>query len=192
MALGLDPPTLKALLMALPIITVGILSALYQRRGQRQLAARSHVPSDELAYLTARYRRRLWAGGIMILAGGLIATAYLSGWEARADAMGEPDPNAPRDANHQRVMTPDERAFFRTWTLFWASILTLAFILLGIAIRDAWATRRYWFKVYQELREDHQNKLRRDLAVYKAHKDQTRSGGLPGFGGRLGSGTDSE
>ena len=176
--------TQLALLVAVPLVLLGLASAWVQLRGMKQLRSRAHVPSDEFAYLRSRHRRRLLAGVVMITAGALIAGAYLSGLEARANAVAEPDPNAERDADGKRVMTPDQRATVRAWGGYWMVVIGLAFVLLGIAVVDAWATRRYWLGVYRQLKDDHDVQLRRDLAVYRASKEQSR--GKPGFGGRLG------
>ena len=56
------------------------------------------------------------------------------------------------------------------------------FALVGLATVDAFATRRYWLAQYRALRDDHQTRLRRDLAVYKQHREQTRGGGTNRLG----------
>ena len=184
----MNTATLVALGIAVPLVVLGVISALFQLRGTRRLRARTHVPSDEFAYLRNRYRRRLLAGATMIVAGSLIAGVYLSGLEGRADALGEPDPNALRDADGKRIMNEAEKNLVRAWGVYWAVVIVLAFVLLGIAVTDAWATRRYWLGVYRLLKDEHQTQLRRDLAVYKAHVEQARTAGREGFGGRLGGG----
>ena len=178
-------PSVAALVMSVPLILLGLVSAGFQVRGMRQLRARTHVPSDEFGYLRNRHRRRLLAAGVIVTAGALIAGVYLSGLEGRADKMAEPDPTAPRDANGKRVMTDDEKATFRVWGGYVILVVVLVFVLFAIAVTDTWASRRYWLSVYREMREEHQTQLRRDLAVYKAQKDQGRN---RGFGGRLGDG----
>lgn len=182
----MNASTQLALLVAVPLVLLGLVSAGFQLRGMQLLKARQHVPSDEFAYLRNRHRRRLLAGGIIAAAGVLIAGAYLSGMEGKADALAQPDPNAPRDADGKRLMTDDEKAVFRVWGGYWAVVISLAFVLLGVAVIDAWATRRYWLGVYRQMKDEHDTQLRRDLAVYRASKEQGR--GHRGFGGRLGSG----
>ena len=51
------------------------------------------------------------------------------------------------------------------------------FALVALARTDAWATRRYWLAQYRHIKEEHQDKLRRDLAVYRQHREQSRGGG---------------
>jgi hypothetical protein len=181
-----NPSIVAALFVAIPLALLGIASGWLQLRGMRQLKERTHVPSDELAYLRNRHRRRLLAAVIMVLIGGLIAGAYLSGMEQRADALAAHDPDAPRDEAGKRTIPPEDRQFVRFWGTYWIVVIVLVFALITIALMDAWAARRYWMGVYKQIKEEHQTKLRRDLAVYKQQKEQHRGSGRTGYGGRLG------
>ena len=185
----MNPSTVAALFVAVPLALLGLVSGLFQVRGMRRLKARTHVPSDELKYLDRPAPPAADPGaGVMVLIGGLIAGAYLSGMEQRADALGEPDPAAPRDEAGKRVIPAEDRQFVRAWGVYWIVVIVLAFGLIGIAVVDAWAARRYWMGVYREMKEDHDTKLRRDLAVYKQQVEQQRGTGRTGYGGRLGNG----
>jgi hypothetical protein len=54
--------------------------------------------------------------------------------------------------------------------------MVLLVALIGLACLDAVATRRFWYGQLKQLREEHQAKLRRDLAVHRAQKEKTRGG----------------
>ncbi len=173
-----------ALVLAAGLILLGIATGYVQVRGLRTLAARKHVPSDEHSYLRNRYRRRLLTAAVLVALGGLIGGTYLSGMEQRADQLGEPrPPQADADPADRPKMTDAEKQFLRFWTVYWALALVLVFLLVGLATIDALATRRYWLTLYRQIKEEHQDKLRRDLAVYRRHREQTRGGRL---GNRLG------
>lgn len=163
-----------ALVLAIGILGLAVGTGTVQVRGLRHLAARKLVPSDERAYLRNRHRRRLLTAGVMAAIGLLIGGAYLSGMERAADALavGEgADPAAPRPG-----MTDEQKHFIRVYSLYWAGVSSLVLILVGLALTDALSTRRYWLGVYRALRQDHQALLRRDLAVYKQHVNETRNG----------------
>ena len=178
-----------ALVLAAGLVLLGALTGYYQLRGLRALAARRLVPSDEYGYFRNRYRRRRVPAAVLVTLGGLIGGASVSGMMRRADELGEPRQlAADADPADKPKMTDAEKRFFRFWTVYWALILVLVFLLVGLAMVDALATRRYWLTLYRQIREEHQSKLRRDLAVYKQHREQTRGGR---FGNRLG-GPDSE
>lgn len=160
-------PLYGALALSGTLLLIGGASAYYQWKGRRELRERKHVPSDEYAYLCGRYRRRFLAAGLMIVAGCMIAGAYLSGMETVADNI-----TLPVDADGVKKPIPEsDRNFVRLWGVYWIGVIVLAFVLIGIALTDAWASRRYWHGVYKVMREEHQTKLRRDLAVYQQSKD---------------------
>lgn len=180
-----------AFVLAGGLILLGGVTGWFQVRGLRTLAARSHVPSDEFAYLRRRGRRRLAVGGLLVVIGSLIAGAYLSGLEPNIDALTQKDPNAPPPAadtpEPKKEMTPDQKQLVRVWGAYWAVVVVLVFLVMGLAFADALATRRYALQQYQLIREDHEAKLRRDLAVYRAQKEANRGGR---GGNRLGLGND--
>ncbi len=161
-----------ALAFAAGVVALGLLTGAAQVRGLRRLAARAHVPSDERAYLRARFRRRLLTAGILVVIGLMIGGAYLSGLERATDALAP----AVAEGEAKPEMTPEQKDQFRVWVLYWTGVVVLAFALTGLAFLDAVATRRYWLIVYKELRDDHQQRLRRDLAVHKQHVNETRNG----------------
>lgn len=174
-------PTLVALALGLGIIALGVATGAMQVRGLRRLAGRTHVPSDEHRYLRGKHRRRLLTAALLVLMGGMVAGAYLSGMEAVADALGQP---RPADDPPRPPMTDEQRQFVRLWAVYWTAVVVMVFALVGLAFADAVATRLYWLGIYRELREEHKAKLRRDLAIYRQHKEQNRAG--PGRLGPVG------
>lgn len=171
-----------AYLLAVGLLLFGGCTVWFQVRGMKALRARTHVPSDELGYLRGRHRRRLITGSLLALIGGLIAGAYLSGLEPQIDALKPPPPPAAGDdpdaepVNQPKEMTPEQKRLVKTWVGYWVGVLVLVFAVLGFAFADAMATRRYAVQQYRILKEDHEAKLRRDLAVYKAQRDASRGG----------------
>jgi hypothetical protein len=168
----MNQPVVVALLLAIPLLVVGTLSAVWQLRGLRILKNRSHVPQDEFDYLRRRHRRRFVNGVIIALIGAMIAGAYLSGMEARADRGRAAFEQADGEAANGDTPppTPEEKRFFRFWSAYWIIVLVLAFVLIMSASADAFATRRYGMKVYREMRDEHRARLARDLAVFKQQK----------------------
>jgi hypothetical protein len=168
----MNQPAVIALLLAVPLLVLGTLSAMWQLRGLRSLKSRSHVPKDEFDYLRRRHRRRFVNGVIIAIIGAMIAGAYLSGMEARADRGRAAFEQAEGEAaeGDKPPPTPEEKRFFRFWSTYWIVVLVLAFALIMSASTDAWATRRYGMKIYREMRDEHRARLARDLAVFKQQK----------------------
>jgi MFS family permease len=170
--------TTLAAVIAVALIVFGGVTGWLQLRGLRRLAGRTHVPSDEYAYLRGRHRRRLGTAVLLAVIGGLIGGAFLSGLEPKVDALtgAENAASPPDEAKAKREMTPEEKQLVRVWVGYWVLVLVLVFVLLGFAFADALATRRYAMQQYAVIREEHQTKLRRDLAVYRAQKEANRGG----------------
>lgn len=178
----MNDPSATALGLAAGLAAFGAAAVVVQVREWRRLAARPHVPSDEFAYLRGRHRRRLLTGVLLIVIGGHIAGAYLSGLEGFVDGLAAPRPAA----GPKPPLGEAEKQVVRVWGVFWIWVVLQAFALIGLAVVDALATRRFWLTQYRQIREEHDAKLRRDLAVHQhAKKGKTR---LDGFGGRLGGG----
>jgi len=164
----------SGMMLALGLILFGSITGWFQIRARQILAARTHVPSDELQYLGKRYRRRLITGALLVFIGVLIGAAFLSGMERRADNLGGVKREPAADG--KPIIPEEDKQFVRFWGGYWIVVLILVFVVLGMASADAWATRRYWLLQYQQIREDHQTKLRRDLAVFRQQKEQNRGG----------------
>lgn len=176
-------PAHSGLALAGLLVLLGTVTGLFQLRGLRLLHARQHVPSDEYGYLRARHRRRLLTGVLLAVVGGMIGGAYLAGMEERVDELGEKKPVADPDAPKPQL-TDDQKALLRFWGGYWIVVVILVFVILGLALADALATRRYAMGQYHIIREDHEAKLRRDLAVYRQQKQAGARGGR--LGGRFG------
>lgn len=170
----MNTTTVVAFTLATGLVAFGLVTVWFQFRGIAALRARTHVPSDELAYLRGRHRRRLITGGLISLIGGLIAGAYLFGLEPGIDALiAQPEQTDPEQ---KREMTPEQKRLVKVWSGYWTGVIALVFVVLGFAFADAMATRRYAVQQYRLIREDHENRLRRDLAVHKAQHDARRTG----------------
>jgi uncharacterized membrane protein YgcG len=181
-----------AFTLATGLVAFGLFTAWFQFRGMAALRARTHVPSDELGYLRGRHRRRLVTGSLLALIGLLIAGAYLSGLELSIDRLTEEPPPAaadpPPEPGQKREMTPEQKTLVRVWGAYWATVVGLVFVVLGFAFADTMATRRYALQQYKVIREEHEAKLRRDLAVHKAQQAARRNGRGGGGSGDDGRG----
>lgn len=188
----LNTEMIIALLISGPLILVGLASCWFQIRGLGVLRARRIVPSDEASYLRNRYRRRMMVGVLMMVIGVMIGGAYVSGMVARADELGKPQPTDADGVKKQ--MTEEQKEFLKRFGYFWISVAILTLVMIGLAVVDGLSSRRYWLKLYREMRDEHNSQLRRDIAVYKQQKEQGRGGGAGGgsYGGRLGTGPESD
>ena len=167
------------LILATGLILVGALTALRQKRAIVTIAAEPFLADEDRRYRRGQALRRMATSGLLVVIGGMIGVYYLSGMDARMDAIpdrnkigappqeGEPDPQAEAD-----------KQFTKLVGFYWISVLGLVFVAVCLAVFDFWATRKYWMARYKELKADHDAKLQRDLAVYRQQKLNERAPGL--------------
>jgi hypothetical protein len=170
-------PVIVGLFLAAALVLAGAFTAQRQRRALRALAEESFVADADRAYRRGQARRRMATSALLVLIGGLIGFYYLSGMDARMDAIperkaaqpagGEPDPEVESD-----------RQFAKLVGFYWIGIMGLVFVAVCLAVFDFWATRTYWMARYKELKADHEAKLQRDLAVFRQQKLNERVPGL--------------
>jgi hypothetical protein len=97
--------------------------------------------------------------------------------DARMDAIPERN-KAGGQAAADDPQAEADKQFTKQVGAYWIVVVLLLGVVVLVAVLDFWATRRYWMARYKELKEDHQAKLRRDLAVYRQQKLNARAKGL--------------
>jgi sterol desaturase/sphingolipid hydroxylase (fatty acid hydroxylase superfamily) len=155
------------------LLAFGSTTSWFQWRRLQQLKARAFVPQDEFTHFRKQYRRRLTTGILIAVLGVALAGAFLTGLEPKIDRLIQPQEAGAPAA--ERQLTPEEKTLVRLWMLYWIVVLVLVVVVLGFAFTDALATRRFAMQQYQVIREEHEEKLRRDLAVHRAQKMTERN-----------------
>ncbi|AWM40940.1 hypothetical protein GobsT_04800 [Gemmata obscuriglobus] len=165
------------LLLAAGLVLVGLFTGARQRQTLRALGAEPFLPDVDRAYRRGLARRRTVTSAILVLIGALIAGYYVSGMDARMDAIPERDrPALPDGADDPRPA--EGKQFARLVAVYWSVVMGLVFVAVCLAVKDFWATRTYWMARYKELRADHETKLQRDLAVHRQQRLNARVPGL--------------
>jgi len=184
------------LVLAFLLMALGVGTAYRQMTTRRRLREERFLPSDERSYLRGQVRRRIVVGVALLAIGGLIAGYYLSGMDARMDEIKDRRKNLlpADDGGRPDEVDPADKQFAKFVISYWIGILCLVFVIACAAILDFWATRKYWMAQYRIIKEDHEAKLRRDLAAYRAAKDNDRLHRLGGDkpGGPDGSADDTD
>ena len=163
-----------AFAFAVGLMLFGCVAAWFQVHGRRKFLSRLHVPSDEQAYFRGRYRRRLVSAILIAVIGALIGGAYLSGLEPSIDKLTDKSDDPPPEPGAVKELSPEQKQLVRTRGAYWIVVSVLVFVVLGFGFADAMATRKFWLGQLAVLKDDHDTKLRRDLAVYMVQRDQNR------------------
>jgi hypothetical protein len=177
----MDKAQAVALALSVLLLLLGLGTGWKQVANLRRLGREKHLPSDDRRHFGRQARRRLVVSILLVVIANMIAGTYLSGMEQRANEIAErPKPEAVEGADPVQQLNPEDRQFARVWGVYWIVIITLLLVVVGLAMLDLLATRRYGMEQYRRIRDDHRVKLERDLALYK----QQRGGR---FGSRLAS-----
>jgi hypothetical protein len=119
----------------------------------------------------------MFASALLVVIGGMIAFYYLSGMDARMDAIPErnkPDGQAAQDDPQAEA----DKEFTRQVGIYWIVVVLLLGVVVCVAMVDFIATRKYYMARYKEMKEDYETKLQRDLAVLRQQKLNDRVKGL--------------
>lgn len=165
------------LILAALLVAFGVGAGVRQFRTLARVRAEPFMPAEDRTYLRRQAVRRLGVSALLLAVGGMIAFYYLSGMDARMDAIPERNKGDAAAAAGDPQAAADKE-FTRQVGAYWIVIILLIGVVVLIAVIDLWATRRYWMARYKELKEDHQTKLQRDLAVYRQQKLNARAKGL--------------
>lgn len=169
MTLGL---TIAALLV---VLAIG--AGLRQFRTLARVRDEPYMPDEDQRYFRGQARRRLLASALLLTISGMIAGYYLSGMDARMDAIPERDKPGDQPAPADPQAEADKQ-FFKFVVGYWIVVILLLGVVVGVAVIDFWATRKYWMARYKEMKEDYDTKLQRDLAVYRQQRLNARAKGL--------------
>jgi hypothetical protein len=174
-----NPVIVWGLLLAATLILAGVLTAHRQRKALRALAEEPFLADVDRRYRRGQARRRMLTSAVIVVIGGMIGGHYLSGLDARMDAIAAREKAAPRPAEGEPDPQGEEdRQFTKFVAGYWIGIMGLVFVAVCLAVVDFWYTRRYWMARYKELKTDHETKLQRDLAVFRQKKLNERVPGL--------------
>lgn len=161
------------LIIAALLVVLGSGAASRQLRTLRRVQYEPFMPEVDQRYYRGQGRRRLAASGLLVVIGLMITFYYVSGMDARMDELGE-----TRENRAEVPPSEDDKNFARMVAVYWIGVILLLGVVVGIAVVDFWATRVYWMARYREIKNDHDTKLQRDLAVYRQQKLNDRVKGL--------------
>ncbi len=164
------------LFLATFIFLLGIGAGYRQFSALKRVRAEPFMAGDDRRYLRQQATRRLAISGLLLIISGMIFVYYFSGMDARMDAIPERNRAGPLPPDGQQDQ--DDKHFTKLVLYYWFAIIAILGVVVGMAIFDVWATRKYWMVRYREIKAEHEAKLHRDLAVYRQQKLNERAKGL--------------
>jgi hypothetical protein len=166
---------LIGLLLAATLLALGLGTGYRQASTLRRVREQQFMAVEDRVYFRGQAYRRLVIAALLLVVSGMMFAYYLSGMDARMDAIPERNPNGePSDDPQAR----SDKQFTRFVGIYWIAIVLVLGLVVLAAVFDFWATRKYWMARYKELKAEHEAKLQRDLAVYRQQKLNDRARGL--------------
>jgi heme A synthase len=167
------------LILAATLILAGTVTALRQRSALRAVGEERFLADEDRLYRRGQAKRRMATSALLVVIGALIGGWYLSGMDARMDAIPERNKGAaPPDGGEPDPQAEADKQFTKFVGFYWIGVMGLVFVAVCLAVLDFWYARKYWMARYKELKADHEAKLQRDLAVYRQQKLNERVPGL--------------
>jgi len=165
------------LILATFLLVLGIGAGYRQASALKRVRDERFMAEEDRKYIRRQAKRRLVISALLLVEGGMMSTYYLSGMDARMDAIPERN-KAVGQAPADDPQDQDDKKFTRLAALYWIAIVLILAVFVGVALVDVWATRKYWMVRYREIKAEHEAKLQRDLAVYRQQKLNERVKGL--------------
>jgi len=165
------------LLFAVLLMVLGVAAGRRHLRLLRQVRIdEPYLPEVDQRYFRKQGQRRFIAALLLVVVGVMIGAYYVSGMDARMDEIGNRTQQGLPPADEAQAEA--EKEFARFVGIYWIAVILLLGVVVCVAVIDFWATRVYWMARYREIKTDHETKLRRDLAVYRTQKLNSRAKGL--------------
>jgi len=155
------------------LIIISLVYLWRQVQTLRWLRTQSQLPPEDRRYYLYRSIRRI--GGCLLL---LALAAMLIGLHSlnildRLDQLVAQGEQA-REAGIQ--LNEEQKEFVRFCYNYVATMALIIFVLLGVALVDTMATRRYGMRQRKKLREDRQAMLARQLPLLRQEREDRGNG----------------
>ena len=154
----------QILFTALLILVLLALAGYYAWRQVQTLRGLRHddvMPPEDRRYLRHQAWRRLACSALMVVFAGLLAGSFFVEFRAQ-DLVDIGD--AARARNERPDLDPEQRRFVNFYTLYWVSALLVLLGMMGTALYDLVAIRRFGQRHFRKLQADRRAMIERQAA----------------------------
>jgi hypothetical protein len=186
-----DPQIISTIVLVVLLLAWAGYSGWRQVQTLRALPAAENLPPDDLRYLRSQAWLRLTSSGLMVALATLLALSFFV--EKPAQALIDEN-NARREQQSKAYATiilqnqpiaaaacssyflalpergeeaedtPEHRRFVKFYGAYWISVLLLLLGMVGIALYDMLAIRRFGQRHYRKIQEDRRAMIARQVA----------------------------
>jgi uncharacterized membrane protein YfcA len=155
--------------IALIAVLVGLAGYYAWRQVQalRGLRRAGDLPREDRAYVRNQAWRRLACSAVMVVFAGLLAGSFF--FEAHAQGIVDQG-EAAAAHNEKPDLDPGQKHFFRFYTLYWVAALLLLLGMMGLALYDILAIRRFGQRHFRQIQADRRAMIERQAARLRARR----------------------
>jgi uncharacterized membrane protein YfcA len=168
--------TTQILSTVLLIVVLAGLAGYYawrQVQTLRGLRQAENLPPEDRSYLRNQAWRRLACSALMVVFAGLLAGSF---WvEPPAQALVDFGEEA-QARNERPDLDPGQKHFFRLYTLYWVAALLVLLAMMGTALVDIMAIRRYGQRHFRKLQADRRAMIERQAARLRGGRNGNGNG----------------
>jgi hypothetical protein len=149
---------------ALLALVLPALAAYYAWRQVQTLRGLRHddtMPPEDRRYLRNQAWRRLACSALMVILAAMLAGSFFIEFRAQ-DLVNIGD--AAHARNERPDLDPEQRSFFRFYTLYWVTALLVLLGMMGTALYEMVAIRRFGQRHFRKLQADRRAMIERQAA----------------------------
>jgi hypothetical protein len=152
-------------LSTLVLIGVLVVPAVYyawrQVQTLRDLPGPESLPPEDRTYLRNQAWRRLACSVLMVVLAGMLAGSFaIEGPAQNLVNVGE----EAQARNEKPDLDPVQKHFFRMYTLYWVAALLVLLGMMGLALFDILAIRRFGQRHFRKIQADRRAMIERQAA----------------------------
>lgn len=153
---------------ALLLVVLAIAFAWHNLRALRLLKPKEQMPPEDWRYYRRQSYRRLFGCGLMVLLAALLIGLFFVDQEL--DQFGDRGEQAQAQGVKPDVAETDKDAL-SFYLLYTFTVIIVVLVLLGVALIDLMAIRRFGMRHRKRIREDREGLLQRQLSLLRRSKN---------------------
>lgn len=166
----MDPAQIIAYLLAAVVIVVAVGFGSQQRDTLRRLRSQADLPPEERRYVRTQAWLRITCCALMLVLAGLVAGAYASGMEARANDLGKAM-QAQRDRGEEVVISPEDKMFRKLYGGYWSGTMLVLLAVVLLAGIDIGLIRRFQRRSLAKINADRREMLEEQVAILRSRRN---------------------
>jgi hypothetical protein len=151
----------SAVLLIAVLVGLAGYYAWRQVQALRGLRRAENMPPEDRSYVRNQAWRRLACSALMVVFAGLLAGSFIT------EPLIQPlldFGDAAHERNEHPVLNPEQKQLFHDYTLYWVAALLVLMGMMGLALFDILAIRRFGQRHFRKIQADRRAMIERQAA----------------------------